>query len=72
MGKDVDAKGNTIPREDRLNQLKNLSKQDVYQLLLFESGSDEILKDMNKKLSSNFLKSKSIFVERQDSLTIQV
>ena len=57
MGKDVDAKGNTIPREDRLNLAKKFVKAGCVSAgYSLESGSDEILKDMNKKVESKFFK----------------
>ena len=56
MGKDVDAKGNTIPREDRLNLAKKFVKAGCVSAVILESGSDEILKDMNKKVESKFFK----------------
>ena len=67
MGKDVDAKGNPVPREERLNLAKKFVKAGCVSAgYSLESGSDEILKDMNKKVSQNFLKNKFIFVEKLD------
>ena len=57
MGKDVDAKGNTVPREDRLNLAKKFVKAGCVSAgYSLESGSDEVLKDMNKKVESKYFK----------------
>ncbi len=57
MGKDEDAKGNLIPREDRLSLAKKFVKAGCVSAgYSLESGNDEILKDMNKKVESKFFK----------------
>jgi len=55
MGKDVDPKGNPIPREDRLNLAKKFVKAGcVTAGYSLESGSDEILEAMNKKVKQKY------------------
>jgi len=57
MGKDVDPKGNSIPREERLDLAKKFVKSGcVTAGYSLESGSDEILEDMNKKVKSKYFK----------------
>ena len=55
MGKEHDAKGNSIPREDRLNLAKKFVKAGCVSAgYSLESGNDEILKAMNKKVESKY------------------
>ena len=57
MGKDEDNKGNPIPREERLNLAKKFVKAGCVSAgYSLESGSDEILKAMNKKVKSKYFK----------------
>ena len=57
MGKDVDTKGNPIPREERLNLAKKFVKAGCTNVSFsLESGSDEILEAMNKKVKSKYFK----------------
>jgi len=57
MGKDEDNKGNPIPREERLNLAKKFVKSGCVSAgYSLESGSDEILKAMNKKVKSKYFK----------------
>ena len=55
MGKDVDAKGNPIPRERRLNLAKKFVQAGCVSVAYsLESGSDKILETMNKKVKSKY------------------
>jgi radical SAM superfamily enzyme YgiQ (UPF0313 family) len=57
MGKDEDNKGNSIPREERLNLAKKFVESGCVSAgYSLESGSDEILKAMNKKVRSKYFK----------------
>ena len=57
MGRDEDTKGNPIPREERLNLAKKFVKAGcVSAIFSLESGSDEILEAMNKKVKSKYFK----------------
>jgi|TARA_B100000315_G_scaffold225403_1_gene231614 radical SAM superfamily enzyme YgiQ (UPF0313 family) len=57
MGRDKDTKGNPIPREERLNLAKKFVKAGcVSAVFSLESGNDEILKVMNKKVQSKYFK----------------
>ena len=57
MGRDKDTKGNPIPREERLNLAKKFVKAGcVSAVFSLESGSDEILEAMNKKVQSKYFK----------------
>ena len=57
MGKDVDAKGNPIPREERLDLARKFVKAGcVSSSYSLESGSNAILEDMNKKVKSKYFK----------------
>jgi radical SAM superfamily enzyme YgiQ (UPF0313 family) len=55
MGKDVDAKGNPIPRERRLNLAKKFVEAGCVSAgYSLESGNDKILETMNKKVKSEY------------------
>jgi radical SAM superfamily enzyme YgiQ (UPF0313 family) len=55
MGKDEDAKGNKIPRQERLNLAKKFVEAGCVSAgYSLESGNDEILKAMNKKVKAKF------------------
>ncbi|MDA7810730.1 B12-binding domain-containing radical SAM protein [Candidatus Pelagibacter sp.] len=55
MGKDVDAKGNPIPRERRLNLAKKFVQAGCVSAgYSLESGNDKILETMNKKVKSEY------------------
>lgn len=55
MGKDVDAKGNPISRERRLNLAKKFVKAGCVSAgYSLESGNDKILETMNKKVKSKY------------------
>ena len=55
LGKEVDAKGNSIPRETRLNLAKKFVKAGcVAAGASLESGNDKILEAMNKRVKSNY------------------
>ena len=55
MGKDVDAKGNPIPRERRLNLAKKFVEAGCVSAgYSLESGNDKILETMNKKVKSQY------------------
>jgi anaerobic magnesium-protoporphyrin IX monomethyl ester cyclase len=57
MGKDEDNKGKPIPREERLALAKKFVKSGCVSAgYSLESGSDEILKAMNKKVKSKYFK----------------
>jgi len=57
MGKDIDPKGNPIPREERLELAKKFVKAGCVSAgYSLESGSDKILEDMNKKVKSKYFK----------------
>ena len=57
MGKDVDNKGKPIPRKERLDLAKKFVKAGCVSVAYsLESGSDEILKVMNKKIESKYFK----------------
>ena len=54
MGKDVDPKGNPIPRERRLNLAKKFVEAGCVSAgYSLESGNDKILESMNKKVEIN-------------------
>ena len=70
MGKDEDAKGNPIPREERLNLAKKFVKAGcVSAVFSLESGSDEILEAMNKKVKSKYFK-EQVLICREAGLVI--
>ena len=55
MGKDVDPKGNPIPRERRLNLAKKFVEAGCVSAgYSLESGNDKILESMNKKVKSSY------------------
>jgi len=55
MGKNVDAKGNPIPRERRLNLAKKFVEAGCVSAgYSLESGNDKILETMNKKVKSEY------------------
>ncbi|MBD1161165.1 B12-binding domain-containing radical SAM protein [Pelagibacterales bacterium SAG-MED15] len=55
MGKDVDPKGNPIPRERRLNLAKKFVEAGCVSAgYSLESGSNKILESMNKKVKSEY------------------
>jgi len=55
MGKDVDAKGNEIPRERRVNLAKKFVEAGCVAVgYSLESGNDKILESMNKKVKSKY------------------
>ena len=57
MGRDVDNKGKPIPRETRLNLAKKFVQAGCTTVnFSLESGSDEILEAMNKKVKSKYFK----------------
>jgi radical SAM superfamily enzyme YgiQ (UPF0313 family) len=57
MGKDEDSKRNVIPRKERLNLARKFVKAGCVSAgYSLESGSDEILKAMNKKVKSKYFK----------------
>ena len=57
MGKDEDSKGNPIPRKERLDLAKKFVKAGCVSAgYSLESGSDEILKAMNKRVKSKYFK----------------
>jgi radical SAM superfamily enzyme YgiQ (UPF0313 family) len=57
LGKDLDPKGNPIPREKRVNLAKKFVKAGCVSAgYSLESGSDKILEAMNKKVKSKFFK----------------
>jgi anaerobic magnesium-protoporphyrin IX monomethyl ester cyclase len=57
MGKDEDAKGNKIPRQERLNLAKKFVEAGCVSAgYSLESGNDEILKAMNKKVKAKYFK----------------
>ena len=68
MGRDLDNKGNPIPRKERLELAKKLVKAGCtsagYSL---ESGSDEILEAMNKRVKSKYF-SEQVQISREAGL----
>ena len=57
MGKDIDNKGNLIPRKKRLELARKFVKAGcVHVGFSLESGSDEILEAMNKRVKSKYFK----------------
>ncbi len=57
LGKDVDPKGNPIPREKRVNLAKKFVKAGCVSAgFSLESGSDKILEAMNKRVKSKYFK----------------
>ena len=55
LGKDLDPKGNPIPREKRVNLAKKFVKAGCVSAgYSLESGSDKILEAMNKKVNQIF------------------
>jgi len=68
MGKDEDAKGNPIARKERLDLAKKFVKAGCVTVgYSLESGSDEILKAMNKKVKSKYFK-EQVYVCREAGL----
>ena len=70
MGRETDTKGNSIPREDRLSLAKKFVKAGcVSAVFSLESGSDEILEAMNKKVKSKYFK-EQVHICREAGLVI--
>lgn len=69
MGKDVDAKGKPIPREDRLDLARKFVKSGCVSAgYSLESGSDKILESMNKRVQSKYFK-EQVHICREAGLT---
>lgn len=69
MGKDVDSKGKEIPRKERLELAKKfLESGCVSAGYSLESGSDEILEAMNKKVKAKYFK-EQVQICREAGLT---
>ena len=69
MGKDVDNKGKAIPREERLNLAKKFVESGCVSAgYSLESGNDEILKAMNKRVKAKYFK-EQVDICREAGLT---
>jgi len=69
MGKDADNKGNTIPRKERLELAKKFVESGCVSAgYSLESGSDEILEAMNKRVKVKYFK-EQVDICREAGLT---